>query len=185
MSDKHVIPIRRDGRTLCLYWKRKKKVHLWNMCVRYSRLALGSLGLMVSSSLQISSFTNCSSSRISLTSQNRTFEMAPLGIVTEVSFSALLTFCCVQNLLPYRHTSRQTILFWDFYQDKTSLRITAARTGSSYLWHVSHGPCVSFWPDVWIWARSITWHSLHIALWLLDGAWLRVYLPFTGKGQTD
>lgn len=43
VSGKHVIPVKRDERTPHLYWK--KKVHLWNTCIRYSRLALASLGL--------------------------------------------------------------------------------------------------------------------------------------------
>jgi len=38
----YIIPVKRDGRTPQLY---RKKVHLWNMYIRHSRLVLASLGL--------------------------------------------------------------------------------------------------------------------------------------------
>lgn len=98
-------------------------------------------------------------------------------------FSPFLYFA-VWNLLPCKATSRQ---FSSEISTKIKWPWWLRQPGQDLLtfWHVIQGPCVCFRPDVWIWARSITWHSLHIALWLLDGAWLRVCLPFTGKGQTD
>jgi len=38
----YIIPVKRDGRTPQPY---RKKVHLWNMYIRHSRLVLASLGL--------------------------------------------------------------------------------------------------------------------------------------------
>lgn len=42
VSSTHFIPVKRDGRTPHLHWK---KVHLWNTCIRHSGPALASLGL--------------------------------------------------------------------------------------------------------------------------------------------
>ena len=131
----------------------------------------------VSSSLQNTRFTN-SSSMISLASQNRTSEIMVLSI--QRLFSLFFW-----TLLPYKGTSRQ-------FSSEISTRIKWPWRLRQQGWdlltfqHVGHqGPCVCFRPDVWIWARSTTWHSLCIALWLLGGAWLRVHPTFTGKGQTD
>ena len=76
----------------------------------------------VSSSLQNTRFTN-SSSMISLASQN----IWNNGIKhTKTFFTIFLNPPALQGYF-------QTIFFWNFYQNKVALKITAARMGSSYL----------------------------------------------------